>query len=453
MAGVASAVVVVALLASCSAASSSGATTTTAGGHGSTAPTPATTLASSAPGVTPTEIKIGSVSTLTGSIAADFSAFAPGMQAYFKWINAKGGINGRKLVLAYDLDDAGNPTTFTQLAHTLIQQDHVFAVAASTYWFTPNLFVQTKTPTYGYNVSGNWAGPANLFAAGGSVQDYKSGLPAVSYIIKRTDSKSVAIVSYGPAIASSYNACHADAQGLAAAGIKVSYDDLDAPLGGSLTSAVQKIQQAGADFIVSCMQGSDNITMARAIQQYGLKVHQLWFDGYDNSLLDQYSSLMQGVYLNVNGTVPFDAVKVYPGTYPGVQKLHHHHEEVRAQPGVLPGGPAGLAVGGAPGRRHQGRRDRPHPGQRDQADQPAHQLQRRGHRHHDQLEVRPHHQHLSGLQRLRAGEGDDLRARPGQGLPGVRLLQPGGQPQEPDPRSRPRRDPGCVSRSNACRAH
>jgi branched-chain amino acid transport system substrate-binding protein len=320
MAGAASAVVVAALLASCSTASSSGATTTTAGRAGPTAPTPATTLASSAPGVTPTEIKIGSVSTLTGSIAADFSAFAPGMQAYFKWINSKGGINGRKLVLAYDLDDAGNPTTFTQLAHTLIQQDHVFAVAASTYWFTPGLFVQTKTPTYCYNVSGNWAGPANLFAAGGSVQDYASGLPAVSYIIKRTHSKSVAIVSYGPAIASSYNACHTDAQDLAAAGIKVSYDDLDVPLGGSLTPAVQKMQQNGSDFIVSCMQGSDNITMARAIQQYGLKVHQLWFDGYDNSLLDQYSSLMQGVYLNVNGTVPFDAVKVYPGKYPGVQQ-------------------------------------------------------------------------------------------------------------------------------------
>ncbi len=319
MAGVASALVVAALLASCSSASSSGATTTTGGG-GSTGPASATTLASSAPGVTPTEIKVGSVSTLTGSIAANFSAFAPGMQAYFKMLNAKGGVNGRKLVLAYDLDDAGNPTTFTQLAHTLIQQDHVFAVAASTYWFTPGLFVQTKTPTYGYNVSGNWNGPDNLFAAGGSVQDYESGLPAVAYIIKRTDSKSVAIVSYGPAIASSYNACHADAQGLAAAGIKVSYDDLDVPLGGSLTSAVQKIQQAGADFIISCMQGSDNITMARAIQQYGLKVHQLWFDGYDNSLLDQYASLMQGVYLNVNGTVPFDAVKVYPGKYPGVQQ-------------------------------------------------------------------------------------------------------------------------------------
>jgi branched-chain amino acid transport system substrate-binding protein len=277
----------------------------------------ATPAASSAPGVTATQIKVGVISTLTGAIASDFDGFAPGMQAYFDLVNAKGGVNGRKMVVAYNLDDGSNPTTFTQLTHTLIQQDHVFAVGTSTYWFTPNLFVQTKTPTYGYNVSGNWAGPSNLFAAGGSTQDYQTGSAPVSYLIKQVKAKSVAVVSYGPAITSSYNACHADAQNLAKAGIKVGYVDLDAGLGGDLTPAVQRMQQAGTDFVISCMQGSDNITLSRAIKQYGLTVHQLWFDGYDTSLLNQYSSLMQGVYLNVNGTVPFTAPSTYKGKYPG----------------------------------------------------------------------------------------------------------------------------------------
>ena len=40
--------------------------------------------------------------------------------------------------------------------------------------------------------------------------------------------------------------------------------------------------------------------------------------GYDNSVLAQYKSLMQGVYMDVNGTVPFDAVKAFPGKYPEV---------------------------------------------------------------------------------------------------------------------------------------
>ena len=122
--------------------------------------------------MTATAINVGAISTLTGSIASDFNGLAPGIKAYFDMVNAQGGINGRKLLLAYNLDDGGQPSQFTQLTHTLIDQDHAFAVMVASYWFTPNYFVETHTPTYGYNVSGNWQGPANLFAAGGSVQNY-----------------------------------------------------------------------------------------------------------------------------------------------------------------------------------------------------------------------------------------------------------------------------------------
>jgi ABC-type branched-subunit amino acid transport system substrate-binding protein len=107
---------------------------------------------------------------------------------------------------------------------------------------------------------------------------------------------------------------------LQSAGVKVSYTDFSAELGGNYSSAVQKMQQSGTDFVLSCMQSSDNITLARAIQQYGLKVHQLWLSGYDQSVLSQYRSLMQGVYFNVNGNVPFQAPKAFPGAYPGMQQ-------------------------------------------------------------------------------------------------------------------------------------
>jgi ABC-type branched-subunit amino acid transport system substrate-binding protein len=234
-------------------------------------------------------------------------------------VNAEGGINGRKLNLAYNLDDGGQPSQFTQLTHTLIDQDHAFAVMVASYWFTPNYFVETKTPTYGYNVSGNWAGPDNLFAAGGSVQNYVAGVPAYAFLANQTKSKSVAVISYGPSITSSYDACNTTATVLKQAGFDVSYADVGAQLGGSYSSAVQRMQQTGTQMVVSCMQESDNITMARAIQQYGLKINQLWLSGYDQSLLNQYSSLMQRVYMNLSGNVPYEAVK-YGNTYPGMQQ-------------------------------------------------------------------------------------------------------------------------------------
>jgi hypothetical protein len=66
------------------------------------------------------------------------------------------------------------------------------------------------------------------------------------------------------------------------------------------------------------MQESDNITMARAIQQYGLKITQLWFNGYDRSLLAQYRGLMKGVYLGLSGTVPYEAAQI-DDSYPGMK--------------------------------------------------------------------------------------------------------------------------------------
>jgi len=269
--------------------------------------------------VTATAINVGAISTRTGAIASDFDGLSPGIQAYFDLINSQGGINGRKLLLSYNLDDGGQPSQFTQLTHTLIDQDHAFAVMVASYWFTPNYFVETNTPTYGYNVSGNWAGPPNLFAAGGSVQNYSAGVPAYAYVLNQTHSKSVAIISYGPSITSSYDACNTTATELAKAGFTVSYEDFGAQLGGSYTSAVQRMQEAGSQFVISCMQESDNITMARAIQQYGLKIHQLWLSGYDQSLLNQYSGLMQGVYFNVSGNVPYQAVGGrFGNTYTGM---------------------------------------------------------------------------------------------------------------------------------------
>lgn len=303
--------------AGCSSGGSSTTTTTR------TTTSPSTTAstangASSVPGVTPTSINVGAISTLTGPIASDFDGLAPGIQAYFAMINAQGGVNGRKLNLAYNLDDGGQPSQFTQLTHTLIDQDHAFAALVASAWFTPNYFVETKTPTYGYNVSGNWATAPNLYGAGGnSVQCYSCGVPTYAYVAKQLHSKGIAVISYGPAIASSYDACNTAANVLQQNGYTISYADVGAQYGGSYSSAVQRMQQTGTDLVITCMANTDNITMARDIQQYGANIKQLWLNGYDQSLLNQYSSLMQGIYFNLSGNVPFEAVK-YGNTYPGM---------------------------------------------------------------------------------------------------------------------------------------
>lgn len=268
---------------------------------------------STAPGVTATSITVGTISTQTGTLASNFSSLIQGEKAYFAYVNAQGGVNGRKIDYKYALDDGGNPTTFNQLANTLINQDHVFAVTGvGTAFFTPNLFVESGTPTYGYNVTGNWTPAANLFAAGGSVQYYPAGAPAVAYLARQTHSKSIAVVAYG--VAASADACQAGETALKNAGYNVSYVDLKINYPGSTVATdVQRMKQAGSDFVVSCMDVQGNVTMARAIKQYGLHMTQLWLNGNDQSTLNQNQGIMQGIYFST-AHVPFTAPQSeYPG--------------------------------------------------------------------------------------------------------------------------------------------
>ena len=273
--------------------------------------------AASVPGLSPTSVTVGTISTQTGTLASNFSSLIYGERAYFNYVNnTLGGVNGRKINYQYALDDAGNPTTFNQLANTLINQDHVFAVTGvATAFFSPNLFTESGIPTYGYNVTGNWAGPKNLFAAGGSVQYYPAAAPQVSYVARQTQKKpSLAFIAYG--VAASAAACQSEQNALKAAGYTVSYSDLKVSYPGSTVATdVQRMKQAGSNMVVSCMDVQGNVTMARAIKQYGLNMTQLWFSGNDQSTLNTNQSLMQNVYFDI-GHVPFTAS---PTLYPGLK--------------------------------------------------------------------------------------------------------------------------------------
>lgn len=269
----------------------------------------------SVPGVTPTSINVGAISTLTGPIASNFAAEVHGVKAYFAMVNAQGGINGRKLNLAWNYDDGGNPSQFNQLANTLVNQNHAFAVVGvGTAFFTPGFLAQSGIPVFGWDVTGNWVGPKNLFAAGGSYIYYPGGVPSVSYLVKQVHAKSVGVVSYG--IAASQAGCQQEVNRLSQNGIKVGYSDLNVAYPGSgISSDVQRMQQAGTDFVLSCMDVTGNISMSRAIHQYGLgsKVTQLWLNGNDQHTLEQYPDLMSGVYFEIQH-VPFSApLKDYPG--------------------------------------------------------------------------------------------------------------------------------------------
>jgi branched-chain amino acid transport system substrate-binding protein len=84
-------------------------------------------LTASAPGITATTITIGSHQPLTGPAAPGYSEIAPGSAAYFDYVNAHGGVDGRKIVYKY-LDDAYDPTTTSTVVRQLVLQDNIYAL-------------------------------------------------------------------------------------------------------------------------------------------------------------------------------------------------------------------------------------------------------------------------------------------------------------------------------------
>ena len=78
------------------------------------------------PGATDTEIKIGNIMPYSGPASA-YGVIGKTEEAYFKKINAEGGINGRKInFISYD--DAYSPPKAIEQARKLVESDEVLLI-------------------------------------------------------------------------------------------------------------------------------------------------------------------------------------------------------------------------------------------------------------------------------------------------------------------------------------
>jgi branched-chain amino acid transport system substrate-binding protein len=93
------------------------------------APIAAAALALATPGVTPTQITIGGTIPITGPASA-YGSVGRGADAYFKYVNSKGGVFGRKIVYKYE-DDEFDVAKTILLTRQLVDQDNVLAIFSS----------------------------------------------------------------------------------------------------------------------------------------------------------------------------------------------------------------------------------------------------------------------------------------------------------------------------------
>lgn len=117
-------------------------------------------------GVTDTEIHIGQWGPQTGP-AAPWGAVARGTDAYFKMINAQGGIHGRKLIHHY-FDDAYNPAKTKAGVKQLQEQEGMFCwvsgVGTAPGLAVVDYLMDRKIPWYGPSAgSRHWVDPPHKY--------------------------------------------------------------------------------------------------------------------------------------------------------------------------------------------------------------------------------------------------------------------------------------------------
>src|SRR5882762_3462808 len=91
----------------------------------------ATTVSAQAadPGVTDSEIKLGQTMPYSGP-ASGYGITGRVEAAYYEMINAKGGVNGRKIRFI-SLDDGYSPPKTVEQTRKLVEQEEVFAIIGS----------------------------------------------------------------------------------------------------------------------------------------------------------------------------------------------------------------------------------------------------------------------------------------------------------------------------------
>jgi branched-chain amino acid transport system substrate-binding protein len=297
------AIAALALVAGCGSSSKKNsvtATTTggvTTGGPTSTTVGPASNTSSDV-GVTPTTIKLGYISSLTGNASSTFADGPAGAMARIAAQNAAGGIDGRKIELV-SVDDQSSPAGDATASQVLATQKGIFGVIDySPYTFGGARVLQEKgIPVTGYAFDGpEWGAKpnSNMFSY---LPPYATPYDGDYYyydwtgkFLHEIGATKPAGLAYGisPSSQASIKVIFA---GAASNGLSACYQNYSVPFGGvDFTAAALAIKNSSCDAVIGSFVDSSDVGLSTAVKQTGIAAKQLYFTGYDQATLSSPSA-------------------------------------------------------------------------------------------------------------------------------------------------------------------
>ncbi len=249
---------------------------------------------STQPGVTDDTIRVGGVAATSNILKMPVDQAFNGVQAYFDMVNSEGGMYGRRLELVSKRDD--QMFRNKEEAQGLVSQDNVFAVApVATLLFTgAGVLADAKIPTFGWSINPDYGGPPNLYGDKGSFLCTSCGYPAQSFVARENGISKVGLITYG-----------VDQSKECAVGMKAGFerhkvaevvftDDTVVFGNTDYGVQVQKMKAAGVQMVVTCMDSSGMINLAREISKQNADIIQYLQTGYDYDVLADYPKEFEG---------------------------------------------------------------------------------------------------------------------------------------------------------------
>jgi branched-chain amino acid transport system substrate-binding protein len=233
-------------------------------------------------GVTDTTIRVGIMGPFTGN-ASSYSKAQIGLDAFYKWINDQGGINGRKIAAILE-DTACNEAKGIAAAKKLIHQDNVFMLhgnscSAVAIAIKPTVVEAGLPWIVAHAADDKISSPPvkNIFHGVPTGRTY--GMAMGKFVASKPDLKTVAVIQHSNEWANSY--CVPAKAYLASQGIKPAVEVALERGQTDSTPQVLQIRQAKPDFVLACLYEAETAIFLKDINKYGMTVPVMGAAGTD----------------------------------------------------------------------------------------------------------------------------------------------------------------------------
>jgi branched-chain amino acid transport system substrate-binding protein len=254
-------------------------------------------------GVTDSTIRVAVITATTNPIGGKYHQYIDGIRAYFKMVNDKGGIYGRKLVVVSDRDDVVGTQNVQQTTASL-NDDNAFATFEATQQLTgADLLAKAHMPTFIWNIDPEMANTptvdhSNIFGSNPAICFSCPG-PLIPWLAEKNGFTKVGILGYG--VSAESKLC---AEGTRDAykrytkdTVKTVFFDETIPFAGDISADVAKMKQAGVQFVNTCMDTNEVVKLQKEMKQQGLNAVQNLPNAYDHDFAKANAALFEGTFI------------------------------------------------------------------------------------------------------------------------------------------------------------